>query len=422
MYDTRGGEDRYDTSRDAAWLADPSDPTWEGFTVDIELDGTTGRYFVETTDAVRYYSVYRKSYNEGEEVHLHGNRYGASDNAINTNYWIIVKRQGDVGMGYASGLCETVPDSTPPVKITNLRVYPGEGVVTLTWQNPDDEDLKGVVIRRSTAGPPMRIGEGEDPFGVCVTQQSYRDTDVSSGGTYYYTVFSIDGNSNYLIGESVSVRTSDDGDRDGLTDEYEEGAIYNTGLGTDPVLSDTDGDGAGDGDEVAHGTDPTNPDDEEPEVTEFVLISASPTGDPVVRFRLGGADNAAVTHWMITETEAKPFGINTNWREEIPEEYVLDKGPGTYSLYAWAKDAAGNVSDSLEIIIVREISLQGYVKDSDDYFISDAIIRLYNDEFSEYTVSDSSGYYEFIVVPAGVYNLVAKKDGFTLFTTVVKLS
>ena len=141
-----------------------------------------------------------------------------------------------------------------------------------------------------------------------------------------------------------------------------------------------------------------------------------------MRFSRDGTDDEAVTRWMITETAAKPFGSNTNWSEEKPEEYVLDEVPGTYSLYAWAKDAAGNISDSLEIIIVREISLQGYVKDSDGFFISDAVIRLYNDDFSEYTVSDSSGYYEFAVAPAGVYNLVATKDGFTLFTTVVTLS
>ncbi len=58
------------------------------------------------------------------------NRYGAADDEINIIYLVIVKRQGDVGTGYASGLCEAVPDITPPVKVTNLRGYPGEGVVT----------------------------------------------------------------------------------------------------------------------------------------------------------------------------------------------------------------------------------------------------------------------------------------------------
>ena len=52
------------------------------------------------------------------------NRYGAADDAININYRVIVKRQGDVGTRYASGLCEAVPDITPPVKITNRREHP----------------------------------------------------------------------------------------------------------------------------------------------------------------------------------------------------------------------------------------------------------------------------------------------------------
>jgi hypothetical protein len=45
MYDTRGGVDIYDTSEDAPWIAD------QGFV-------NTG-YFLETTDAVQFYTVYK---------------------------------------------------------------------------------------------------------------------------------------------------------------------------------------------------------------------------------------------------------------------------------------------------------------------------------------------------------------------------
>ncbi|HEB32342.1 MAG TPA: hypothetical protein ENI15_15965 [Spirochaetes bacterium] len=63
------------------------------------------------------------------------NRYGAADDAININYRVIVKRQGDVGTGYASGLCEAVPDITPPVKITNLREHPVKLIFRILFIN-----------------------------------------------------------------------------------------------------------------------------------------------------------------------------------------------------------------------------------------------------------------------------------------------
>jgi hypothetical protein len=50
-----------------------------------------------------------------------------------------------------------------------------------------------------------------------------------------------------------------DTDGDGLSD-YDEVNVH----GTDPTLSDTDGDGISDADEIANGTDPNNPNDPAP--------------------------------------------------------------------------------------------------------------------------------------------------------------
>ena len=50
-----------------------------------------------------------------------------------------------------------------------------------------------------------------------------------------------------------------DSDGDGLTDFAEVGFEPGSATGTDPLLVDTDGDGVGDGEEVANGTDPTDP-------------------------------------------------------------------------------------------------------------------------------------------------------------------
>ena len=50
-----------------------------------------------------------------------------------------------------------------------------------------------------------------------------------------------------------------DSDGDGLTDFAEVGFEPGSATGTDPRLRDTDSDGVGDGEEVANGTDPTDP-------------------------------------------------------------------------------------------------------------------------------------------------------------------
>jgi hypothetical protein len=50
-----------------------------------------------------------------------------------------------------------------------------------------------------------------------------------------------------------------DSDGDGLSDFAEAGLEPGSATGTDPLVVDTDGDGVGDGDEVANGTDPIDP-------------------------------------------------------------------------------------------------------------------------------------------------------------------
>ncbi len=103
MYDTRGGTGRNDISKDAPWLAQL------GFSAVINGK----RYFVETTDDVGYYTVYRKSYLKDEDVILHGNRRGVTDSKIQTNYWVIIKNKGDITTGQASDLCVAEPVNPP---------------------------------------------------------------------------------------------------------------------------------------------------------------------------------------------------------------------------------------------------------------------------------------------------------------------
>ena len=55
------------------------------------------------------------------------------------------------------------------------------------------------------------------------------------------------------------------------------------------------------------------------------------------------SDNIGVTGYLLTETSTKPLSGSTGWSSTAPTSYVFTT-IGAKSLYAWAKDAAGNVS------------------------------------------------------------------------------
>jgi hypothetical protein len=97
-------------------------------------------------------------------------------------------------------------------------------------------------------------------------------------------------------------------------------------------------------------------------VNRSVTITLPPTADttlPVVSgFTLSGAagsltvsittfsatDNVGVTGYLVNESATKP--VAGNWPTAAPSSYTFTTA-GTKTLYAWARDAAGNVSDGL---------------------------------------------------------------------------
>ena len=105
-------------------------------------------------------------------------------------------------------------DTTPPSLVTDFRASDGEeGQCTLTWTNPSDSDLAEVVVKRTTDSYPNGHTDG-----ITVYQDlnpspneyiTYTDTDVESGVTYYYAVFSKDsaGNWNDQVQEGKNADT-----------------------------------------------------------------------------------------------------------------------------------------------------------------------------------------------------------------------
>ncbi len=336
MYDSRGGTGPNDDSKDAPWIS------VAGF---VRIPGR----YITTTDPVGLYKIYKRSYASGQQVILDGNRRGVTDMSIDTNYWVVLKPMGETGPGSLSSLC-SIAGAMGPQPVDNLTAIPGGTNIQLSWINPVTPDFAGVVIRRSITAPPVKVSDGIGPGGTSSGPAQFTDVSVTPGITYYYTVFALDTNNHYQPGRSISVVTQIDTDGDGLSNTYENSIVYPTGLLTNPNVSDTDGDGIDDGDEVAARTDPTNPDTDLPVITAFTLLSESPTSFPRVDFDLQVNDAGAITGYMVTTSSTKPLPDAPGWTAVKPGTYPLN-ATGSHTLYAWARDAAGNVSDTSTISI-----------------------------------------------------------------------
>jgi hypothetical protein len=84
------------------------------------------------------------------------------------------------------------------------------------------------------------------------------------------------------------------------------------------------------------------PDTAAPTVTSFA-IPASATSLSVSITVFSATDNIGVTGYMLTESASAPAAGAAGWSASAPVVYAF-ASEGSKTLYAWAKDAAGNVS------------------------------------------------------------------------------
>lgn len=93
-------------------------------------------------------------------------------------------------------------------------------------------------------------------------------------------------------------------------------------------------------------TDSINlPDTTAPTVTAFTVPTTS-SSLTVSITSFTAKDDIGITGYKITESSSAPSASATGWSNTTPTSYTASSG-GTKTLYAWAKDAAGNVSTSL---------------------------------------------------------------------------
>ncbi len=128
-----------------------------------------------------------------------------------------------------------------------------------------------------------------------------------------------------------------DSDGDGYTNIQE---IMARTFPGDPTSHPTSGGGGGGG----GGTDSTPP-----VITAFSATATS--GSLTVAITsFTATDNVAVTGYLLTESSAMPSPTATGWLASPPTSYTFTT-PGMKTLYAWATDAANNISASMSVSV-----------------------------------------------------------------------
>jgi len=86
-----------------------------------------------------------------------------------------------------------------------------------------------------------------------------------------------------------------------------------------------------------------------PSISTFTIPESSTTLTvPILSFN--ATDNISVNGYLIKESSATPSIEDIGWNSSKPSSYMVS-GEGTKSIYAWVKDAAGNISQSSFAII-----------------------------------------------------------------------
>jgi C1A family cysteine protease len=94
-----------------------------------------------------------------------------------------------------------------------------------------------------------------------------------------------------------------------------------------------------------------------PTVTDFTIPTSS-TSLTVTINSFVATDNIGVTGYMVTTSSAAPAASSAGWSTSAPASYTFSSSTtsGSKTLYAWAKDVAGNVSTSKSASVTLNIS------------------------------------------------------------------
>jgi hypothetical protein len=88
-------------------------------------------------------------------------------------------------------------DAVAPSPVSNFTVTAGDSQNALSWTNSADPDFADVRIQRSTTGFPPTPTSGTNIY--VGAGQSFNDTGLTNGVTYYYSIFVRDTSGNYSV-------------------------------------------------------------------------------------------------------------------------------------------------------------------------------------------------------------------------------
>ena len=174
---------------------------------EIELSWTSS---TDPESGVSGYKLYRGTSSSGESFYRDlGNvtSYQDTETLPDTTYYYKVSAVN--GAGLESGLsneAQATTEDEPPSAPQNLAAIPGDNLVNLSWDNNPESDIDYHNIYKDTVS-------GFTPTSPVATSDtnSYIDTAVSNGITYYYRVSAVDvGNNEGAYSQEVSVTPSEE--------------------------------------------------------------------------------------------------------------------------------------------------------------------------------------------------------------------
>jgi YD repeat-containing protein len=111
----------------------------------------------------------------------------------------------------------------------------------------------------------------------------------------------------------------------------------------------------------AVGSETQNSDVAPPVVTVFVIPNLhNNLTVPITTFT--ATDNVGVTGYLVNESPSIPSLSDPNWSPTPQRQYIFSSD-GSKTLYAWARDAAGNISNSFSATVLVYIGQRIYVYD-----------------------------------------------------------
>ena len=112
----------------------------------------------------------------------------------------------------------------------------------------------------------------------------------------------------------------------------------------------------------------TTVDTEKPVVTAF-SVAVSESFEMTIGVTFTATDNHTINGYMITTSSTPPSATDPGWSTDLPTTFTLTTaGPNT--IYAWAKDAAGNVSNPIAGV---QVILKPVRRDKSPYIYYDSI-------------------------------------------------